>query len=50
MDGSLAQKKYDSETQSIAITAREIQKENPDISWGECIRIAEKWNSEDKTK
>lgn len=46
----LNQKKYDSETQDIAITAKHLQKDNPDLSWGECIRLAEKWKSEDKKK
>lgn len=46
----LNQKQYDSETQSVAITAKELQKDNPDLSWGECIRLAEKWMSESKNR
>lgn len=45
-----ATKQYLAETESVAITARLLKKDNPDISWGECIRLAEKWLSEDKHK
>lgn len=33
---------YDAETQAVARLAKEYQKQQPDLSWSECIRIAEK--------
>lgn len=39
---NLAQNQYDSETQEVARIARSIQDNHSDLSWGECIRLAEK--------
>lgn len=45
---SFAQKQYDSETQDVARIARETRKNHPELSWSECIRLAEKWVAERK--
>jgi len=44
------QKQYDAETQWVAQVAKSIKDENPDvdISWTECIRLAEKYLREKK--
>jgi len=44
---NLSQKSFEA-TQDVAITARELRKDNPDLSWGECVRIAEKWKRENR--
>ena len=38
-------KQYDADTKWVAQVAKSIKDENPDvdISWGECIRLAEKY-------
>ena len=40
----LYRKQYEADTQWVAQVAASIRDENPDvkISWGECIRLAEK--------
>lgn len=48
MIDSFHQKQYDAQTQEIARQAKHLQRDNPDLTWGECIRIAEKWNDESK--
>lgn len=48
MIDSFYQKQYDAETQEIARQAKSLQDNNPDLTWGECIRLVEKWNKEKK--
>ena len=44
----LHRKQYDADTQWVARVAASIRDENPEaeISWGECIRLAEKYLKE----
>lgn len=42
----LYQKRYDADTQTVAQAAQRLQQDQPDLSWGECIRLAEKWLKE----
>ena len=48
----LSKKGYQAETQWVAQVAKSIQLENPslNLSWGECIRLAEKALRERKTQ
>jgi hypothetical protein len=41
----LNKKRYDADTGWVAEVAKSLRDENPDvdISWGECIRLAEKY-------
>lgn len=48
MQNDFHQKQYDAETQEIARVAKSIQGYDPEISWGECIRLAEKYHREGK--
>lgn len=43
-------KQYDADTKWVAQVAKSIKDENPDvdISWSECIRLAEKYLSKRK--
>ena len=44
---SFAQKQYDAETQEVARVARSIQHAQSDLSWGQCIELAEKYVGEE---
>ena len=50
--GEFHQKQYDADTKWVTQVARSIKKENPDvdISWSDCIRLAEKYLREDKRR
>jgi hypothetical protein len=50
-DLEFRQKQYDAETQWVTQVAKSIKDENPDvdISWTECICLAEKYLRENKS-
>lgn len=52
MEKTMAQfhtSQYDAETQSVARLAREYKKQQPELSWSECVELAEKHVRESKS-
>ena len=35
--------RFDEKTKMVTSWAKDIQSQSPDLSWGQCIEIAERW-------